>query len=214
MSKSPIPVRIYDRDKVENADALLHIGLTEEQLYAAQAEWEPLRKSSIERLVKQGVPLERVPGHWGWDWTRKVSRLGDKLIGFYGIECEGRMQGMIEVEKEGHFAKLPAQNGQPLIYVTYLETAPWNNRILVPQPRFGGIGARLMQAAVDLSFEEGCKGRVGLHSLFGNNKGEPEWFYQNGCKMEPMESERNWEGLLYFELTPERAEEFLGGEKR
>lgn len=32
--------------------------------------------------------------------------------------------------------------------------------------------------------------------------------------MEPMESERDGEGLLYFELTPEKADEFLKGGKK
>ena len=214
MSQSSIPVRIFDRHKAETVDALLYIGLTEEQIYATQGEWESLRKSSIARLLEQGIPKENLPKHWGWDWTRKISRLSDKLIGFYGIECEGKMQGMIEVEKERHFAKLPSQKNQSLVYVTYLETAPWNNLILEPKPRFAGVGARLMLAAVDLSLEEDCKGRVGLHSLPGKNKGEPEWFYQEICWMEPIESERNWEGLLYFELTPENADKFLSGEKR
>jgi len=71
-----------------------------------------------------------------------------------------------------------------------------------------------MRAAVNLSLEEDYKGRVGLHALPGNSKGEPEWFYQYVCRMTPIESERNSEGLLYFELTPEKAAEFLSGEKR
>jgi hypothetical protein len=70
-----------------------------------------------------------------------------------------------------------------------------------------------MRVAVELSLDEGYKGRVGLHSLPGKNKGEAEWFYQDVCKMEPLESERDSEGLLYFELTPEKADEFLSGGK-
>jgi len=57
------------------------------------------------------------------------------------------MQGMIEVAKEGYLAKLPAQRGKPLIYVRYIETAPWNIKLLEPKPRYGGVGARLIRVA-------------------------------------------------------------------
>jgi len=118
---------------------------------------------------------------------------------------------MLEVAKEGYLAKLPSEKGKPLIYVRYLETAPWNIRILKPNPRYGGVGSRLIRAAVELSIDEGYKGRIGLHSLPGKNKGEPEWFYERTCRMQPIEGERDGEGLLYFELTPDKATEFLRG---
>jgi len=209
----PTTIGLLDLSKNEVVDALLYTGLTEEQIGIAQAEWEPVRKTSIERLLKEGHPLEELPKHWGWDWTRKIRQLGNPLLGFYGIECEGRMQGLLEVAKEGYLTKLPSQKGKPLIYVKYVETAPWNIKLLDPKPRYGGIGSRLMRVAIELSHAEDCKGRVGLHSLPGDKKGEPEWFYQHVCKMEPMESERDGEGLLYFELTPEKAEKFMKGGK-
>jgi len=214
MTSNPITIGLRDLHRGETVDALLHSGLTEEQLRTAQSDWESIRKGSIERLLQQGYPLEELPKHWGWDWTRKISRLGNPLFGFYGIECEGKMQGLLEVAKEGRFARLPSQKGKPLIYVKYIEVAPWNIKLLDPKPRFGGVGARLIKIAVDLSLSEDCKGRVGLHSLPGSKKGEPEWFYQSVCLMEPMESERDGEGLLYFELTPEEANNFLKGGKK
>jgi hypothetical protein len=214
MTNSPIPIRLRDLHKAETVDALLHNGLTEEQIRTTQSEWEPIRKQSIEALLQQGYPIEELPKHWGWNWTRKISQLGNPLLGFYGIECEGQMQGLLEVAKEGHLAKLPTQKGKPLIYVKYVETAPWNIKLLDPKPRYGGIGSRLIRIAVDLSIEESCKGRVGLHSLPGEKKGEPEWFYHHVCLMEPMEAERDGEGLLYLELTEEKADEFLKGGKK
>jgi hypothetical protein len=214
MSKSPTAIRLRNLHKGETVDALLHNGLAEDQIRTAQSEWEPVRKQSIQALLAQGYSLEDLPKHWGWDWTRKISRLGNPLLGFYGIECDGKMQGLLEVSKEGHFAKLPSQKGKPLIYVKYVETAPWNIKLLEPKPTFGGVGARLIRVAVELSLDEDCKGRVGLHSLPGNKKGETEWFYQQVCLMEPMEAELDGEGLLYFELTEEKADEFLKGGKR
>lgn len=213
MTSATITIRLLDLHKDEVVDALLHTGLTEKQITTAQEGWEPVRKQSIERLHEQGYPLEELPKHWGWNWTRKIKQLGNPLLGFFGIECEGRMQGLLEVAKEGHLAKLPAQKGKPLIYVKYIETAPWNIKLLDPKPHFGGVGSRLMHVAVDLSVSEGCKGRVGLHSLPGDKQGGPEWFYHEVCKMESIEGERDGEGLLYFELTAENADEFLKGGK-
>ena len=164
-------------------------------------------------MYNEGHAIDSLPKHWGWDWRRKISRLGDPLLGFYGIECEGKMQGLLEVAKEGYRARLPVQKGKPLVYVKYVEVAAWNMKLLTPKPRFGGVGARLIRAAIELSLDEDYKGRLGLHSLPDDKKGEPEWFYKNVCKMEPMETERDGEGLLYFELTPERAQEFLKGGK-
>lgn len=206
-------IRILDLHKNDVVDALLHSGLTEDQIRAAQEEWEPVRKASIERLLQQGYELDQLPKHWGWDWTRKIKQLSNPLLGFYAIECAGSMQGLLEVAKEGHLAKLPSQKDKPLIYIKYVETAPWNIKLLGPKPRYGGIGSRLVRVAIELSVDEGCKGRVGLHSLPGTNKGEPEWFYREVCTMESIEAERDGEGLLYFELTAERAENFLKGGK-
>lgn len=213
MTQSSTTIGLLDLHEDKVVDALLYAGLTEEQIRTAQAEWEPIRKASIERLLKDGHPLEELPKHWGWDWTRKIRQLGNPLLGFYGIECEGKMQGLLEVAKEGYLTRLPSQKGKPLIYVKYIETAPWNIKLLDSRPRYGGVGSRLMRVAIELSHSEDCKGRVGLHSLPGNKKGEPEWFYQQVCRMEPIESERDGEGLLYFELTPEKAEEFMKGAK-
>ncbi len=211
MTDASTTIRLLDLHKNEAVDALLHARLTEEQIRTAQGGWEPVRKASIERLLQEGYELEKLPKHWGWDWTRKIKQLGNPLLGFYGIECDGQMQGLLEVAKEGYLAKLPTQRDKPLIYVKYVETAPWNIRLLDPKPRFGGVGSRLIRVAIELSLSESCKGRVGLHSLPGDQRGEPEWFYREVCTMEPIEGERDGEGLLYFELTPEKAETFLKG---
>jgi hypothetical protein len=173
---SSVTIGLRDLHNDAVVDALLHSQLTEMQIRMAQEAWEPVRKAAIERLHDEGYPIDSLPKHWGWDWTRKISRLGDPLLGFYGIECEAKMQGMLELAKEGYLAKLPVQKGKPLIYVKYIEVAAWNMKLLAPKPRFGGVGARLMRAAVELSISEDCKGRMGLHSLPGDNKGGPSGF--------------------------------------
>lgn len=212
MSAHSVSIRLKDQRRNEPVDAILHEGLSDQEVTEAQEAWEPIRKSAIERLLHEGWKLDQLPKHYGWDWTRKINRLTDPLLTFYGIECNGQMQGMVEIAKEGYLAKLSSQKGKPLVYVKYIETAPWNIKILEPSPLYGGVGSRLIRAAVELSVQENCRGRVGLHSLPGNNKGEPEWFYGTVCKMEPMELERDGEGLLYFEMTEETSNRFLQGD--
>jgi hypothetical protein len=84
--------------------------------------------------------------------------------------------------------------------------APWNLRVLSNTPRFGGIGVRLIEAAVRLSLDEGFHGRVGLHSL-----PQSEAFYRDTCWMVGLGADASYQDLPYYELTREQADEFLSG---
>jgi hypothetical protein len=116
------------------------------------------------------------------------------------------MQGLMMVKTAGCAARLPPDGGQPLVYVDYLEVAPWNLRALTNTPRFGGIGVRLIEAAVRLSRDEGFHGRVGLHSL-----PQAEAFYRDTCRMVCLGADASYENLPYYELTREKAAAFLSG---
>ncbi|WP_136626557.1 hypothetical protein [Bradyrhizobium macuxiense] len=54
-------------------------------------------------------------------------------------------------------------------YVSFVETAPWNRQELCDQPRYRGVGAVVLRAAIELSNEIGFKRRIGLHSLPQSN---------------------------------------------
>jgi hypothetical protein len=107
-------------------------------------------------------------------------------------------------------SRLSAQKGKPVIYVDYIETAPWNVKFLMKalgkKPQFGSVGTRLIEAAVRKSIEEGFKGRVTLHSLPG-----AERFYLDVCGMTALERDPDKEDLLWCEFTPEQAKQFIGG---
>ncbi len=57
--------------------------------------------------------------------------------------------------------RLPEQEGKALVYVDYVEVAPWNLKPLTnalgQKPRYNAIGSRLIEAAVLRSKEEDCK---------------------------------------------------------
>ncbi|MCL2716575.1 MAG: GNAT family N-acetyltransferase [Alphaproteobacteria bacterium] len=97
----------------------------------------------------------------------------------------------------------PGQVGKPLVYVDYLEVAPWNRRKLEAKPRLIGVGTALMTAAVMLSFDEGFEGRLGLHSL-----PQADAFYRQ-MGMRDLGEDAKYQNLKYFEMTEERTREFL-----
>lgn len=99
-------------------------------------------------------------------------------------------------------ARSAGDAGKPLVYLEYLEVAPWN----WPEfgtPTFKGIGSALITAALERSLDEGFKGRMGLHSL-----PQADDFYRR-LGMTDLGPDANYQGLRYFEMTAEQARAFL-----
>jgi hypothetical protein len=160
-------------------------------------------------MLKSGAPRESVPRHFHWDWSSKEADLKVLAFSFFGITCGGRLQGLMKLETAGRSCRLPEQKGKPLVYVDYLETAPWNIKPLAQAlgkpPQFGAVGTRLIEAAVRKSLEEGFKGRIALHSLTTS-----EQFYLEKCGMTAVSRDSAKQDLLWCEFTPEQANTFLG----
>ena len=60
MITKPNAIGLFDFHQGEVVDAFLHTGLSEEQIRAAQEQWEPIRKAAIERLLEQGYNLDQL----------------------------------------------------------------------------------------------------------------------------------------------------------
>ena len=76
-----------------------------------------------ERMLKvlQGIKCE----HFHWDWGRKASFVNDLLAyEFFAVECQGIIEGLMLTESVSHRAELPPDEGKPLVYVEFIETAP------------------------------------------------------------------------------------------
>jgi hypothetical protein len=208
-----VPVTIIDKRTGHPTEGELFDEVTVDHFLETQEAWRPLVLQAARHLLdsKTGGGVE-IPQHFHWDWTKKRAELEMLAITFYGIEHGGKLQGLMKVLTVGHLGRLPVQRGMPLCYVDYLETAPWNIRTLaqaVGQPvQFGGVGSRLVEAAVRQSIEEGFKGRVGLHSLPLS-----ESFYRDVCGMTPVGRDATKQDLLWYEYTPEQADQFLAAEK-
>ena len=82
-----------------------------------------------------GVPVTSVAQHLHWDWTRKLLPLVDEDLDspfgshrLMGIRCRDEWQALALYSLIGHHGRLAP--GRPdLLYLEYLEVAPWNLKI-------------------------------------------------------------------------------------
>lgn len=171
-----------------------------------EALWRPDFRRLKQEALDRGVPEDDLPlEHSDWDWERK-KRGATKESRFFGVEYDGRAQCLMMIST-GLVCKIPEQAGLPLVYVDYLEVAPWNQSRLVVERPFAGLGGLLLDVAISISRELGHEGKIGLHSLK-----QSETFYRN-CRMTDCGVERfgyNRE-RRFFEMTPEQARSFSEG---
>lgn len=204
-------VPIIDNASGELVDADIFDEVTLAHFIETQAEWRPIVLAAARALSQKPNQGILIPRHFHWDWTRKEAELKLLAVRFYGVAYEGQLQGIMKVETVAHTCRLPEQQGKPLVYIDYIEVAPWNIKVLMTamgQPqRFRAVGTRLFEAAVQQSLEEDFRGRLGLHALPGS-----EGFYINECGMTPVGRDPHKENLLWCEFTPEQAERYLSGE--
>jgi len=135
--------------------------------------WKPAREDAAEVLARSGEGGE----HGHWDWRNKVGSADWGRHQLVGVECRGEIQGLMAVVPVPRPGALGGSDS-PVLYIDYVESAPWNLRGLGIRPRFLGIGTVLIAEAVKLSMEKGWRGRIGLHSL-----PQAEAFYRDHCKM-------------------------------
>jgi hypothetical protein len=186
------------RDAIENA-----------QLTDWRTHWQPAMRAVLDDLIKRGVPRDQWPQSSHWDWPAKVAQV-EGLLAFKGfcVVCAGMTQGLMRIDLN-QTARESRQAGMPLVYVDYLEVAPWNRADLGQAPRYSGVGTALVVAAVELSRQEGFKGRIGLHSL-----PQADRFYRDRCRMTDLGPDVAYPGRLrYFEMTSEQADAFLAEEE-
>jgi len=196
-----IQTSIIDRSTRQPVPALLIDDLSADNVNQIEEQWSGTRIAGAARLHQAG---EAVPQHWHWDWRRKSAKLRLLAYSCFAIECDNAIQGLMMTSTAKYRARLKPDVGKPLVYVEYLETAPWNVRPIVEEPKYGGVGIRLFEGAIRYSQSEGFHGRVGLHSL-----PQAELFYAETCGMTQLGPDSQIEDLSYFEFTRDQALEFL-----
>lgn len=200
-------ITIVRKGKHEPCEARLHDEINADQLIEIHNVWKPARDKAVERMRRGGVPMHQFPQHAHWDWSAKADLLRLLATRAFAIECDDEWQGAMMTSTAGHFARLDPDRGKPLVYVKYLESAPWNLARLVSAPRFGAIGTRLIEAAVRLSVDENFRGRIALRSL---PNPDTRSFY-NRCGMVCLGEDPQVEHLPYYEMTRDGATQFLTG---
>ena len=200
------PVELVQREGGELVEATLLDGLTAKDLLVVERAWAPTRAGLIAELLKRGVPRPEWPQSVHWDWSRKAPELHLLQASGFGIVTGSEWQGALMTKTAACVARLKDDSGKPLVYVDFLEAAPWNWRVkpLGQVGRFKGVGALLFREAVLQSMREGFHGRVGLHSL-----PQAESFYDQECGMTRVAPDPKKQNLVYFEFTRQQAQRFL-----
>lgn len=208
MSVTVSPIFLFNTERDEPEAGELWDAITEQQLADWEAEWLPELFKAVQKLHRAGVARKHWPQSRHWNWRRKTEALQGMLAhqGF-SLVCGGVTQGLMFLDTTTKRCRIDTQKGKNLVYVEFVENAPWNRKeLLFDPPRYRGIGSVLMRAAIELSREVEFKGRVGLHSLPQSNS-----FYANTCGMSDLgvDPDPDYSPMRYFEMTPEQAEAFI-----
>lgn len=200
------PVHLLNVERGEQEAAELLDVITERQLADWEGEWVPVLLRAIERLERAGVEYHQWLQSRHWDWRKKTAALQQGILAQAGfsIICDGLTQGMMIVDTTMKRCRIDSQKGKNLVYVEYIQKAPWNRKEFFDLPRYRGIGSILMKAAIALSEDLGFRGRLGLHSL-----PQADSFYADTCNMADLGVDRDYHNLRYFEMTPECAQTFI-----
>ena len=184
--------------------AELRDAIEDQQIADWESEWAPAMREALERLQSTGVPRDCWPQDAHWDWRRKLT--GPQLLAdaAFSVVCDGVTQGMMILDTATRRCRIEAQKNLHLVYVRYLQSAPWNRASLCEHPRYRGIGSILIRAATALSEAMEFKGRIGLHSL-----PQAEGFYTHACGMTDLAPDPAFQNLRYFEMTPQQARAFI-----
>ena len=203
------PVFILDASSRQPVEAELLDTIGERQLLDWQFQWRRTLENYLRRLADGGVTRQSLdwPQSWHWDWRAKIDEVRG-LLGHtgYSLVCRDVTQGLMRLDLASRMARLDSQAGKPLVYVDYLEIAPWNwSEPYADPPLYRGIGQVLIRTAIQRSFDEGFHGRVGLHSL---PQAVP--FYER-CGFTNLGTDPSeYQGRLpYFEIATDEARTFL-----
>lgn len=199
-------IHLLDVATSHSVEAELRDAIEQAQLDDWQTKWQPALLAVLQDLARRGVPMSQWPQSWHWNWAQKTARVqGFLAFRGFSVVAQGVTQGLAQIDLTKP-SREPTQAGKPLVYIDYLEVAPWNRPDLGAPPRLKGVGTALLSAAVALSYDEDFKGRLGLHSL-----PQADAFYRK-IGMTDLGPDPAYQNLRYFEMTVEQARAFLAEE--
>jgi len=186
----------------------LYEGLSQEVLIEIDLAWGEERQRIKDAVTSAAVPSAERPQTLHWSWSAKAGYLDQLEATAFGIEVQGSWQAIMLTRTASHVARIDEDENRPLVYVDYVEAAPWNWRI----PAVGQVGTYqlagtvMLTEAVMQSMREGFHGRMALHSL-----PQSEGFYER-IGMTNLGPDLTVQGLTYFEFSRSGASRFVSGE--
>ena len=192
------PIELIDNvNQGRRVGAVLVENPNDDFIEATDNLWRIYRKRFVDALKDSGKPIPD-HDHWSWKWKIQQELNRDSLFKCYAIVADEEPQGLtlLNYGRECQ-SRLPEQKGRLLVYVAYVEAAPWNVEGYTEKRRYRGVGKALYKAAVGCSSKMGFQGLVGLHSL-----PNVEGFYENACEMISFGPDPNYGNLVYFESLP------------
>ena len=174
--------------------------------------WQPVfeeRRAALQPTSQDELAdYDLQDAHWQWD--RKIDQRRSYFRTF-AVSCDGQTQGLMRASLDPldprAKARAQGQQGLRLVYVELIATAPWNRPRLMGMARYKGVGRVLLSAAISLSVDEGCGGRIGLHAL-----PQSESWYQDTCGMTDLGTDPGYYPeypLRHFEMTEAQARAFV-----
>lgn len=150
--------------------------------------WKPERLHLSACRSLQG----KQPEHAHWDWKGKTNPFWASQWRFTGVFLGETCEGLMAVRTKSKASRL---SKKPVLYVDFVEVAPWNSRDLTDTPRFSGVGTHLVTDAIKMSLDAGWKGRVGLSAL-----SQAKGFYTRLGMIMIEEGDAEYGDLAYFEF--------------
>jgi hypothetical protein len=182
-----VPLKLVATSQVVAAEVYGQLDLTD--LRIAELSWQADRPSSAE--------------HGHWRWTDKIPNNGVGSNELYGLWHDNECQGLMELLMNRRSRSVDSL-GEPIVYVNYIESAPWNQTACRTTLKYHGVGSMLVAFAMLLSRSAGYNGVVGLHSLTA-----PESFYTQVIGMTDLGIDASYYGLRYFEMSQVQATSYL-----
>jgi hypothetical protein len=176
-------------DRATLCDAVLVRGVAGDRLREIERIWRSRRDESLFSGVDDFI----------WNWENKVEGIESGAMLLSELRCNDMPQGAIAVSTKHRPSR--SEEGNQILYVEYLENAPWNIKGNASEAsQYLGVGILLIAEAVDISLSRGLNGRIGLHSL---PLAEP--FYRDKCRFTEFGPDANEDQLVYFEYSERQA---------
>ena len=186
-------IQIFDRQTCSFVQAELLEDPGDDYVETVDALWSVYKKRF---LRKRWIAGKSMPEHSHWNWKLKLEqeRLENSFYVCFVI-VRDEPQGLMMLKYGNEFVcRYVGQQSKPLVYLAYLESAPWNVKEFCDVALYSGIGKEFYKAAVRFSRRLGFAGRIGLHSLPGT-----ESFYEKTCQMMSLGPDPDYDNLVYFE---------------